>query len=54
MEIADLICTLLIWQEFEKTADKKLKSKIYNTIVFLAIVEYLISLSFVLVTHVEL
>ena len=54
MEIADLICTILIWQEFEKTADKKLKSKIYNTIVFLAIVEYLISLSFVLVTHVEL
>lgn len=52
MEIAYLICTILIWQEFNKTADKKLKSKVYSGIVLLAIVEYLISLSFVLVTHV--
>ena len=52
MEIAYLICTLLIWQEFEKTADKKIKTRVYNTIVLLAIIEYFISLSFVLVTHV--
>ena len=52
MEIAYLICTLLIWKEFDKTADKKLKVKVYNGIVLLAVVEYLISLSFVLITHV--
>ena len=52
MEIACLICTLLIWQEFEKTADKKIKPRVYNTIVFLSVLQYIISLSFVLITHV--
>lgn len=52
MEIACLICTLLIWQEFERTADKKIKTRVYNTIVFLAIIQYIISLSFVLITHI--
>ena len=52
MEICYLICTLLIWQEFEKNADKKIKTKVYNGIMCLAIVQYLISLCFVLVTHV--
>lgn len=52
MEFACLICTLLILQEFNKTADKKIKGRVYNGIVFLSILQYLISLSFVLVTHV--
>lgn len=52
MEIACLICTLLIWQEFDKTADKKIKPRVYNGIVFLAILQYMISLCFVLITHV--
>lgn len=52
MEFACLICTLLIWQEFEKNSDKKSKSRVYNSIVFLSILQYLISLSFVLVTHI--
>lgn len=52
MEMACLICTLLIWKEFEKLADKKLKSKVYNGIVILAILQYIMSLGFVLITHV--
>lgn len=52
MEIACLICTLLIWQDFDKTADKKIKSRVYNGIVFLSVLQYMISLCFVLITHV--
>ena len=52
MEFAYLICTLLIWKEFDTIAEKKIKAKVYSGIAFLAILEYLISLSFVLVTHV--
>ena len=52
MEFCYLICTLLIWQEFEKDADKKTKHKVYSGIMCLSIVQYLISLCFVLATHV--
>ena len=52
MEFACLICTLLIWQEFEKTAEKKPKARVYNTIVFLSVLQYIVSLSFVLLTHI--
>ncbi|MBR3696859.1 MAG: hypothetical protein IKM97_01090 [Clostridia bacterium] len=52
MEIACLICTLLIWQEFTKKGDKKIKQRVYNSIVFLSILQYIASLSFVLITHI--
>ena len=52
MEIACLICALLIWQEFDKTAEKKIRQKVYNGIVFLAVLQYMISLCFVLITHI--
>ena len=52
MEIACLICTFLIWQEFDKTVDKKVKPKVYNGIVFSAILQYFNSLSFVVITHI--
>lgn len=52
MEIACLICSLLIWKEFDKEADKKLKSRVYNTIVFFAILEYIISINFVLLNQI--
>lgn len=52
MEIACLICTLLIWQEFDKLADKKMKSRVYNVIAFFAILEYIISINFVLLTQI--
>ena len=54
MELTCLICTLLIWQDFEKVADKKIKSRIYNLIVFLSIIEYIISINFVLLNQIGL
>ena len=53
LEFACLICTLLIWQEFIKKAEKKTKTKVYNVVVWAAIIQYLISLSFVWISHIN-
>ena len=52
MEFACLICTLLIWQELVKNADKKYKTKVYNVVVWTSIIQYVASLGFVLISHI--
>lgn len=53
LEFACLICTLLIWQEFIKKAEKKTKTKVYNVVVWTAIIQYIISLSFIFISHIN-
>lgn len=53
LEFACLICTLLIWQEFIKKADKKTKTRVYNVVAWSAIVQYIISLSFIYISHIN-
>jgi hypothetical protein len=52
LEFACLICTLLIWQEFIKKAEKKTKTKVYNIVAWTSIIQYLISLAFIWLTHI--
>lgn len=52
LEFAMIICTLLIWQEFIKKSDKKLKTKIYNVIVWTSILQYIASLGFIFISGV--
>jgi hypothetical protein len=52
LEFACLICTLLIWQEFIKKAEKKTKTKAYNIVAWISIIQYIISLSFIWLTHI--
>jgi len=53
LEFACLICTLLIWQEFIKKSEKKSKTRIYNVVVWASIVQYVVSLAFVYITHIN-
>lgn len=53
LEFACLICTLLIWQEFIKKSEKKSKTRIYNIVVWASIVQYVVSLSYVYITHIN-
>jgi len=54
LEFACLICALLIWQEFIKKAEKKTKTKVYNVVAVSAIVQYVVTLSFILISHINL
>lgn len=54
LEFACLICTLLIWQEFIKKTEKKTKTKVYNVVAISAIVQYVVTLSFILISHINL
>lgn len=54
LEFACLICALLIWQEFIKKAEKKTKTRVYNVVACSAIVQYVVTLSFILISHINL
>ena len=54
LEFACLICALLIWQEFIKMTEKKTKTKVYNVVAISAIVQYVVTLSFILISHINL
>lgn len=54
LEFACLICALLIWQEFIKKTEKKTKTKVYNVVAISAIVQYVVTLSFILISHINL
>lgn len=53
LEFACLICTLLIWQEFIKKAEKKSKTRVYNVVVWTSIVQYIVSLAFIYISHIN-
>lgn len=54
LEFACLICALLTWQEFIKKTEKKTKTKVYNVVAISAIVQYVVTLSFILISHINL
>lgn len=53
LEFACLICTLLIWQEFIKKAEKKTKTRVYNIVAWSSIVQYIVSLAFIYISHIN-
>lgn len=53
LEFACLICTLLIWQEFIKKVEKKTKTRVYNVVVWTSVVQYVVTLTFVLMSHIN-
>ena len=53
LEFACLICTLLIWQEFIKKAEKKTKTKVYNIVAWTSMVQYVTSLAFIYISHIN-